>query len=151
MTDFTALPNGRVLLSSLTLTPERLRSGTKAAVSVRLLRALLTAAIAKLPFDENFYLATYPDIMAAYQAGRISNLHEHFIEDGYFEGRLGTDPAVDDEFYRETYPDVAKALASGKVTSAFDHYVTAGCFEGRCANEADMERINPWLEVLKSP
>jgi hypothetical protein len=135
----------------LTLTPERLRSGTKAAVPVRLLRAILRAAIAGLAFDERFYLATYPDIKAAYQAGRINNLHEHFIEDGYLEGRLGTDPAVNDKFYRETYPDVAKALASGKLASAFDHYVTAGCFEGRCANEADMERNTAWLEVLKPP
>jgi hypothetical protein len=95
--------------------------------------------------------ATYPDIREAYQAGRINNLREHFIEDGYLEGRLGTDPRVDDRFYRETYPDVAKAVGSGKVKSAFDHYVTAGCFEGRCANEADMERMTAWLEVLKPP
>jgi hypothetical protein len=147
---FTALPNGRVLLSGMTLTLERLRTGTKVAVPVPVLRALLSAAIAQLPFDEDFYLKTYPDINEAYSAGRIINLHDHFIEEGYFEGRLGTNPAVNDQFYRENYPDVAKALDTGKVTSAFDHYVATGCFEGRCANEAEQERITPWLELLKS-
>jgi hypothetical protein len=146
---FTALPNGRVLLSGMRLTSERLRSGTKAAVEVQILRAILTAAIARLPFDESFYLATYPDIREAHSGGRINNLHEHFIEDGYLEGRLGTNPAVDEDFYREIYPDVARALDSGKVASAFDHYIAAGCSEGRYANEAEMESIKPWLELFK--
>jgi hypothetical protein len=146
---FMNLPNGRVLLSGMMLTSERLRSGTKAAVSVQVLRAILTAAITRLPFDESFYLATYPDIREAHSAGRINDLHEHFIEDGYLEGRLGTDPVVDEDFYREAYPDVASAMDSGKVASAFDHYITAGCFEGRYANEAEMASIKPWLELLK--
>jgi hypothetical protein len=98
MADFLALPNGRVLLAGMTLTPERLRSGTKAAVSMRVLRAILLVAIAKLPFDGQFYLATYPDIKDAYYGGRISDLHEHFIEQGYLEGRLGTMPEFDERF-----------------------------------------------------
>jgi hypothetical protein len=146
---FAALPNGRVLLSGMMLTLERLRSGTKVAVSVPVLRALLRAAIAQLPFDVDFYLNTYPDINEAHSAGRISNLHDHFIEEGYFEGRLGSDPSFSEDFYRENYPDVAQALDTGQLTSAFDHYVATGCYEGRSANEAELERIKPWLELLK--
>ena len=144
------LPNGRVLLAGMMLTRERLRTGIKAAISVPVLRAILTAAIAQLPFDEDFYLATYPDIKDAYHAGRITDLHEHFVEDGYLEGRLGTMPEFDVEFYTSTYPDVADALASGDLTSAFEHYVRAGCYEGRCANLAEMENIQPWMDLLRS-
>ena len=106
MTYTATLPNGRVLLAGMMLTRERLRTGIKAAVSVPILRAILSAATAQLPFDEDFYLATYPDIKDAYSAGQIADLHEH-----YLEGRLGTMPEFDADFYMASYPDVAEALA----------------------------------------
>ena len=142
-----SLPNGQLLLSITSLSRERLNAGSRAAVSLPLLREIFSIAISKLAFDEDFYLSTYQDIRAAYESGDISDLQEHFIEQGYFEGRLGVDPKVDAEFYAETYPDVAAAIASGAVGSAQEHYVRAGAFEGRSANSEDKQIITRWLRL----
>ncbi|MGH7043164.1 MAG: hypothetical protein ACREFY_13685 [Acetobacteraceae bacterium] len=115
------LPNGRVLLQGMMLSRERLQDGSRAAVSIPLLKAILTIASSKLPFDMEFYLSTYPDIRDAYNAGLVADVKAHFAEEGYFEGRLGAMPEIDEKFYRETYPDVADAIASGQVASAADH------------------------------
>ena len=64
-------------------------------------------------------------------AGLIGDPKAHFVEEGYFEGRLGALPDFDEGFYKETYPDVAVAIAKGEVRSAFDHYVGGGAVEGR--------------------
>src|SRR5439155_27329392 len=82
-------PNGRVLLDALMLTPELLRALPKVAVPVAGLRALIGALVAAMPFDEEFYAATYPDLAAARNAGTIADLRMHFIEHGYLEGPLG--------------------------------------------------------------
>jgi hypothetical protein len=141
-------PNGRVLLDALMITPEMMRSLPKVPVPVRALRALLSILVATLPFDEEFYATTYPDLAKARDAGSIADLRMHFLEHGYLEGRLGAKPQVDEDFYRETYPDVAKAIASRKMRSALEHYVTAGASEGRVANPGDLQARRVWLDIL---
>src|SRR5580765_6492892 len=126
MDGLSTLPNGKALLETLMLTPEMLRSLQKVPVPVAALRALLSLLIAGLPFDEEFYARTYPDLAAARGSGSIADLGKHFREHGYLEGRLGAPPAVDEEFYKETYPDVAMAISSGDIRSALDHYMMAG-------------------------
>jgi hypothetical protein len=123
---------------------ERLRSGSKAAISLPILKAILVAAASSMPFDEKFYCLTYPELRDAHESGAVADLRAHFIEDGYFEGRFGSKPDVDEQFYKETYPDVAAAVTRGEVKSAFDHYMRAGASEGRFANGEDMEIIKRW-------
>lgn len=144
------LPNGRVLLQGMMLSRERLQDGSKAAVSIPLLKAILTVASSALPFDTEFYLAAYPDIREAYDAGRVVDVKAHFIEEGYFEGRLGTMPDIDEKFYKEMYPDVADAIASGQISSALDHYLRTGAAEGRCVNKAEWEASKYWRDLLGS-
>ncbi|HVT30372.1 MAG TPA: hypothetical protein VHE81_20345 [Lacipirellulaceae bacterium] len=142
------LPNGSALLAGLNITPERFWSGTKVAIPLSVLRILLSAMIAELPFDEKFYLEMYPDLAEAHKAGRLSDLRKHFIEQGYFEGRFGVKPNVDEEFYRKTYADVALAVSKGQLNSGYDHYIRTGATEGRFASGAEMRLLEPWLEVL---
>jgi hypothetical protein len=117
-------------------------------IPIPILREIMLLAISKLPFDEDFYLSSYSDIRTAYSSGRISDLRAHFVDTGYFEGRLGVNPNIDERFYRETYPDVAAAIAKGDVTSCLDHYVLMGAAEGRCANRGELEVMNHWAEVF---
>jgi hypothetical protein len=42
----------------------------------------------RIPFDEKWYLETYPDIAAAVESGEIPSAERHFRDIGYFEGRL---------------------------------------------------------------
>ena len=39
------------------------------------------------PFDEAWYLESYPEIAKAIQAGNVSSAHSHFLWHGYYEGR----------------------------------------------------------------
>ena len=144
-----SLPHGRVLLDGLVLTFERLRSSSKVAVSLPLLRAIISVTVSKMPFDPTFYLETYPDIREAYEAGHITDLRTHFIDTGYFEGRFGTEPAFDEPFYRSTYPDVVEALTTSETNSFFDHYLRAGAFEGRHANAVDQENAKQWTKLFQ--
>ena len=52
------------------------------------LKDFLQAVIALVPFDEADYRARYPDIRQAIEIGHIASGKAHYIEDGYFEGRL---------------------------------------------------------------
>jgi hypothetical protein len=144
------IPNGRLIIESIGLSRERLTSGAKSKVAVpaQLLRELLSLVASTLPFDLDFYLATYPDIRQAHEAGRIADPRRHFIEEGYIEGRFGSKPKVHEDFYKSTYPDVKSAIASGVVPSALDHYLRAGAFEGRFANSESVECVKRWLAIL---
>ena len=144
----TSLPNGRFLLDCLVLNRERLRTGSKAAIPLAFLKAILVAATSAMPFDEDFYRSTYPDLRDAHESGDVADLKTHFTEEGYFEGRFGTEPNVDEQFYRETYPDVAAAITRGEVKSGLDHYMRAGAFEGRFANVEDMEMVKTWSALV---
>jgi hypothetical protein len=142
------LPNAKILLDALLLTPERLKTGVRAAVPLPILRAILTTSASKLPFDKDFYLATYNDVAAAYKSGRIQDLHSHFAETGYFEGRFGSKPDVDEAYYRKAYPDVATAINSGGVKSGYEHYIKTGAAEGRSPNAEHVQLMRFWQEIF---
>jgi hypothetical protein len=48
-----------------------------------------------LPFDEQWYNAENPDIAAAVANGDMRSAHDHFISNGFFEGRDGIPPEDD--------------------------------------------------------
>lgn len=141
-------PNGRLLLEALTLTLERFRGGSRAAIPLPVLRQVVAAAVSALPFDEEFYLSQYPDIKAAVEAGEITDPRSHFVQDGYFEGRFWANPNVDEKFYGTTYPDVAQAITQGVIGSGREHYLRTGAYEGRFANEEELTASSLWAELL---
>ena len=81
--------------------------------------------------DEEWYCRTYPDVGAAISAGDWSSAKAHFIENGYFEGRLPFQVKVDDEWYVRAYGDVAQGIKSGVLLSPQDHFDRHGYDEGR--------------------
>ena len=105
-------PHIDLVLQSLRINRERLSSKSKIAIDARLLRLMLQTVAATLPFSEEFYMEHYPDIADAYAAGKIPNLHQHFLDSGYLEGRIGYPPEIDEKFYLSTYKDVSKAVAA---------------------------------------
>jgi SAM-dependent methyltransferase len=54
---------------------------------VRVLRLLLPL----VRFDTEWYLRCYPDVAAALASGAAHSAHQHFVDHGYFEGRIPSD------------------------------------------------------------
>ena len=151
VTEPNSIPNGRLVTDIIGLSQDYLLfagNKSKVAVPAQLLKELLTIAASTLPFEQDFYLATYPDIRKAYAAGRLADPRTHFIEVGYIEGRLGSNPNIDEEYYKRAYPDVAAAIATGALKSALDHYLRAGALEGRCPNSKSVSNARRWAVIL---
>jgi hypothetical protein len=85
-------------------------------------------------FDEAWYLAEYPDIAEAIAAGDVKSARHHFIDSGYFEGRLPAPLEVDEAWYLAEYPDVAEGIERGEIESARQHFLEHGFEEGRSAS-----------------
>lgn len=143
------VPHIDLILQALRINRERLGSKSKIAIDARLLRALLQSLAARAPFSESYYRETYPDLARAFEAGKIPDLHRHFIDSGFFEGRQGDAPEVDEAFYKSTYRDVALAVENGDVQSAEEHYLRSGAAEGRVPNKGLQPHIDGWMQVLR--
>lgn len=142
------LPRGPILLKSLRLTTDRLNGDFKLTVSSAVLAELLRNVISTLPFDEAIYLSRNDDIRAAHEAGEIANLHDHFVEAGFFEGRIASKNVVDADWYVARYPDVYDAIKNQAVRDAETHYIANGAAEGRVPNQ-DVEVIaERWNKIL---
>jgi hypothetical protein len=92
---------------------------------------MIRLMIAGIEVDEAWYRQTYDDIGRAIQEGRIASAKRHFLDDGYFEGRLPFAVNVDEKYYEETYPDVADSIRTGIVQSSQTHFDEDGYREGR--------------------
>ena len=92
---------------------------------------LLKRMIAGTEVDEEWYLRTYEDIAKAVREGTIKSAQHHFVEDGYFEGRLPFPMKVDERWYMTQYPDVADSVRRGILQSAQAHFDEDGYREGR--------------------
>ncbi len=143
------IPHVDLLLQALRINRERLNSKSKIAIDAKLLRMMLQALAASAPFSEQFYLATYADVAEANAAGQIQDLHRHFVETGFFEGRFGAAPTVDEAYYTTMYKDVAVAVGRGDVVSGADHYMRSGASEGRLPSAKMKIEIEAWLGVLR--
>ena len=92
---------------------------------------LLKKMIAATDVDEAWYLRTYEDIAEAVRSGAIESGRRHFVEDGYFEGRLPFPIEVDEQWYMNQYPDVGDSVRRGLLPSAQTHFDEDGYREGR--------------------
>ncbi|MGP8262682.1 MAG: hypothetical protein ACLQMV_07530 [Rhodoblastus sp.] len=144
-------PHVDLLLHSMRIDRNRLNSRSKVAIDAQVLRRLIQCAIERLPFSAEFYRETYPDIAAAAAAGQIADLHRHYVDTGYFEGRVGVPPGIDENYYRAAYQDVAEAIAERQVASAADHYMQAGAAEGRVPEQRLAGAVGQWMALLRMP
>jgi hypothetical protein len=142
------LPHAAHLLQSLRISREALQTRSKVAIGTPLLRTLLREAIRNMPFDEAAYREANPDLVALYCAGKIDDLHQHYVEIGYLEGRVAIRLAVDEAFYLSTYTDVGDAMRRGDVGSAREHYLRSGAAEGRLPSPAYRPLFERWAALL---
>ena len=94
---------------------------------IRLLKKMIVGTVV----DEEWYLRTYEDIAKAVREGTIKSAQHHFVEDGYFEGRLPFPIKVDERWYSAQYPDVGDSVRRGVLPSAQAHFDEDGYREGR--------------------
>jgi hypothetical protein len=92
---------------------------------------ILKRVLLAVPVDESWYRETYPDVDEAIKDGVYTDAKQHFIENGYFEGRRPCNVAVDEEWYLATYPDVRSSMENGDCDSGQDHFNRHGYTEGR--------------------
>ncbi len=92
---------------------------------------LLKLLIQGIEVDEAWYARTYEDIGGAIKNGIVRSARQHFVDDGYFEGRLPFPIQVDETWYLAENPDVAESIRTGVVDSAQEHFNKDGYSEGR--------------------
>ncbi len=115
------------------------------------LRVLLRFVARAADFDEKTYLKKNPDVAAAHEEGKITDLHQHFVDFGYFEGRIASEVPFDADWYLRAYPDVENAIREGAVPSALAHFKHRGEIEMRAPNEASLRSVQAWAELLGRP
>jgi hypothetical protein len=93
--------------------------------------SIVKRLIEAIDVQEDWYLTTYPDVAEGIGAGVQRAAKEHFVQHGYFEGRLPYQIPVDETWYLRNYPDVAEGIDKGEHLSAQDHFLRAGYAEGR--------------------
>lgn len=92
---------------------------------------ILRTMIRGVEVNEAWYVRTYEDIGKAIKDGVIQSARQHFVDDGYFEGRLPFPIAIDERWYLEQNPDVAESVRKGTVESGQEHFDKDGYREGR--------------------
>jgi hypothetical protein len=110
---------------------DHLDDGERIELTREQLFALIRKLLASIPVDESWYTTTYKDIDEAIHAGQVSSAKEHFVSNGYFEGRLPGKIVVDEAYYISQYPDVAEGIDEGEIDSAQEHFESHGFAEGR--------------------
>lgn len=92
---------------------------------------LIRSLLQVIEVDEVWYLSQYPDVADAIRNGIVTSAQEHFMNDGYFEGRIPFLIEVDEAWYLEQNPGVAEYIARGELESAQQHFNDNGYREGR--------------------
>ncbi len=100
-------------------------------VSEKTFREILNSALRSVEFDEAWYLEKNPDVKEAISKGSVKSGFDHFVHNGYFEGRLPRKVEFDESFYLKEYPDIASAVADKSIPSAEEHFFYVGRLEGR--------------------
>jgi hypothetical protein len=96
-------------------------------------KAFMREILLAMPFDEAWYLARYPDVAEVVTQGKTT-ARDHYVEFGYFEGRLPGLNGFDAAAYCRAYPDLAHLLSHpGSIELASGHFVEHGYREGRRA------------------
>ena len=107
------------------------RGKTRVDMTYEDLRNMIKALLSVIEVDDAFYLARNPDVAEGIRKGTIRSAQEHFVDHGYFEGRLPYRIEVDEKWYLQTHPDIAETLRGGEYKSGQDHFDGPGYSEGR--------------------
>jgi hypothetical protein len=107
------------------------RGTTRVDMTYEDLQTIIRSLLSVIEVDETFYLARNPDVADGIRNGSTRSAREHFVDHGYFEGRLPYRIDVDEAWYQQTHPDVAETIRTGRYTTAQEHFDGPGYSEGR--------------------
>jgi hypothetical protein len=143
------VPPYRFIQERVTLRRVKKESPEKVILTAGLLRFLLQTVLAESDFDEAQYLRCNPDVAGAVERGEFADGRAHFIQTGYFEGRVGAIP-VHEAWYLTHNPDVAEAKQAGLIESGEVQYRLAGASEWREPNPEAAGSVKAWRKALNS-
>jgi len=92
---------------------------------------LIRTLLQGIEVDEEWYLRQYPDVAEAIRKKIVNSAKEHFLNDGYFEGRIPFLIKIDEPWYLEQNPGIADYITRGKLENAQQHFNDNGYREGR--------------------
>ena len=143
------VPPCRMVLGALGISLEELNGGGRATVSAKALRTLIRELVRRTEFDPEWYSRNNPDVEGARLAGDVTSPRQHFVEAGYFEGRLPRELPFDPRFYRRHYADIAESFPASDASGMREHFLHTGYFEGRAGTAAMLEDIAYWRRLLE--
>lgn len=123
------LPPFEIVQGLLNLTSNR--GKTKTDMTFDEAKDLIRRLISVVDVDEAFYLSRNPDVAEGVAQGSIRSAREHFINHGYFEGRMPYPINVNEEWYLQENADIADTVQSGEYASGQAHFDGPGYPEGR--------------------
>ncbi len=92
---------------------------------------MLRSIIINMDMDETWYMQRYPDVAEAVRAGTFKSAKDHFVNNGYFEGRMPFPIQVDERYYLSRYPELAESIRREVIASGQQHFDENGYLEGR--------------------
>ena len=107
------------------------RGRTRVDMTYEDLQKMIRTLLEVVEFDELYYLSRYPDVATGIRQGHIGSAREHFVDHGYFEGRLAYRIEVDEKWYAENHPDLAHSIGTDEYSTGQDHFDGLGYSEGR--------------------
>jgi hypothetical protein len=123
------LPPFEVIRGMMHLTTAR--GQTRVDMTYEDMQRFIRTLLISVEVDETYYLQRNQDVADGVRAGTIGSAREHFIDHGYFEGRLPYRIEVDEGWYLRTHADVAKTVRQGHYPSGQAHFDGPGYPEGR--------------------
>ena len=92
---------------------------------------IMETVLNDIQLDEDWYLAKYPDVQNAIEAGRVRSGRHHYARFGFYEHRLPYAIEVSETWYVDAYPDIREAIQKGVYKSGQAHFEMNGFREGR--------------------
>ncbi len=123
------LPPFETVKGMLNLTT--VRGSTRVNMTYDDLQKVLRTLLSAVAVDVAFYLRHNPDVAEGIENGTIYSAQEHFVDHGYFEGRLPYFIAIDEDWYRLHHADISETIRNGEYASGQDHFDGPGYSEGR--------------------
>lgn len=123
------LPPFQVVQGLLNVTSSR--GKTRVDMTFDEVKDLIRHLLSVVEVDEAFYLARNPDVAEGIAQGNIKSAREHFLDHGYFEGRMPYPILIDEQWYLDENPDIVETVQKGEYESAQAHFDGPGYREGR--------------------
>jgi hypothetical protein len=113
------------------LTISNVRGETMVSCPYENMVQMIRKLIMGVEVDEAWYLERYPDIADAIERGVVKSARLHFVNDGYFEGRIPFPIQVNERYYLAENQGVADYVRTGMLESGQQHFDENGYAEGR--------------------